>query len=78
MADLAGRLKEPLIDAPASHSAVISVDHAIHYGLPAERADVGSEQWRLIWELWTCYFAMGCFPRGSRAIYEGARVSHAG
>ncbi|WP_259460473.1 SDH family Clp fold serine proteinase [Propionibacterium australiense] len=75
---LASALKEPLIDAPTSHSAVISVDHAAGYGLPAERADVSSEEWRLIWGLWTRYFAMGCWPRGEHAIYEGARASHAG
>ncbi|WP_316670269.1 ATP-dependent Clp protease proteolytic subunit [uncultured Propionibacterium sp.] len=75
---LASKLKEPLIDAPSSHSAVISVDHAVDYGLPAERADVASEQWQLIWRLWTRYFAMGCWPMGERAIYEGARASHAG
>jgi len=75
---LATKLKEPLIDAPSSHSAVISVDHAVDYGLPAEQADATSEQWQLVWALWTRYFAMGCWPAGQCAIYEGARASHAG
>lgn len=49
MRALATELKEPLIDAPSSHSAVILVDHAVDYGLPAEQADVTSEQWQLTW-----------------------------
>lgn len=75
---LAAKLKEPLIDAPSSHSAVISVDHATGYGLPAERADVNSEEWQLIWELWTRYFSEGCWPAGQKAIYEGIHASHPG
>jgi len=75
---LAAKLKEPLIDAPSSHSAVISVDHATGYGLPAESADVNSEEWRLIWELWTRYFSEGCWPAGQEAIYEGIHASHPG
>ena len=71
-------LEEPLIDAPASHSAVISADHAAGCGLPADRADVGSERWRLIWRLRTRHCALGCWPMGGRAIHEGARASHAG
>ena len=75
---LAAKLKEPLIDAPSSHSAVISVDHATGYGLPAESADVNSEEWQLIWELWTRYFSEGCWPAGQKAIYEGIHASHPG
>lgn len=76
--ELSAALKIPLIDAPHSHSAVISVDHAVAYGLPARYADVDSREWQLIWQLWTRYFAMGCWPRGDNAIYEGVRVSHPG
>ena len=47
-------------------------------GLPADRADVGSERWRLIWRLRTRHCALGCWPMGGRAIHEGARASHAG
>ncbi|WP_314458023.1 SDH family Clp fold serine proteinase [uncultured Actinomyces sp.] len=75
---LSESLKSPLIDTPASHSAVISVDHAKGYGLPAEAADLSSESWRIIWDLWTHYFSIGCWPAGRQAIYEGARASHAG
>ena len=73
----ATNLQAPLIDDPSSHSAVISVNAARQFGLPAEAADPSSESWSLIWSLWTRYFAMGCFPAGPVAIYEGRRASHA-
>lgn|GEM_PF-388471 len=73
---LAAALKAPLIDDPASHSAVISVDAACRYGLPAEAADPNGEEWQIVWSLWTRYFTLGCFPVGPVAIYEGARASH--
>ena len=57
---------------------MISVDHATGYGLPAESADVNSEEWQLIWELWTRYFSEGCWPAGQKAIYEGIHASHPG
>lgn len=75
---LSDSLKAPLIDNPSSHSAVVSADDAIGFGLPVEKADIDGREWRLIWALWTRYFAMGCFPRGRRAIYEGVRASHVG
>ena len=71
---LADSLKAPLIDNPSSHSA----DDAIGFGLPVEKADIEGREWRLIWALWTRYFAMGCFPRGRQTIYEGVRASHVG
>lgn len=76
--ELAAKLKSPLIDTPTSHSAVISVNHAQSYGLPAEAADLNSESWQLLWQLWTHYFSIRCWPAGNRAIYEGRRASHAG
>ncbi|MCL2465868.1 MAG: hypothetical protein FWF02_08625 [Micrococcales bacterium] len=73
---LADRLQDPLIEAPTSHSAVVSADDAIRLGLPAIKADPASDQWRLLWSLWTRYFAMGCWPAGLNAVYEGVRASH--
>jgi hypothetical protein len=73
---LAQALQAPLIDDPASHSAVISVDAARGFGLPAERVDPRSHEWALIWSLWTRYFTLGCFPAGPVAVYEGRRASH--
>jgi hypothetical protein len=73
---LTAKLKAPLIEDPKSHSAVISAKAAKGFGLPAVEADPTSEQWKIIWMLWTRYFAMGCFPVGPRAVYEGRRASH--
>jgi hypothetical protein len=72
---LASSLKRPLIDEPASHSAVISAAAAKSFGLPAEVADTSSDTWGIIWSLWTRYFTLGVFPRGATAVYEGAKVS---
>jgi ClpP class serine protease len=72
---LATALKAPLIDEPASHSAVISAAAAARFGLPAEVADTKSESWQIVWSLWTRYFTLGVFPRGSTAVYEGDKVS---
>ena len=72
---LALALQQPLIEEPTSHSAVISCDAANKFGLPAEAAVPDSEEWALIWSLWTRYFTLGAFPVGSVAVYEGDRVS---
>lgn len=76
--ELTERLKRPLIDEPSSHSAVISAKYAAELGLPAEKADVQSERWMLIWNLWSRYYALGCFPAGGTVVYEGRRASHVG
>lgn len=73
---LTSQLKAPLIDDPVSHSAVVSAEYAAKLGLPAEAADVRSPQWRLIWDLWTRYYTLGCFPAGETAVYEGKQASH--
>lgn len=73
---LAHKLKAPLIDDPASHSAVISAEAAAGFGLPALQADPKTESWNLIWSLWTRYFALRCWPNGNVAAYEGRRASH--
>lgn len=72
---LTATLKAPLIDDPASHSAVISAAAAASFGLPATSVDPTSPEWSLIWQLWTRYFVMGCFPVGPVAVYEGERAS---
>lgn len=69
-------LKAPLIDEPKSHSAVIDVQAARKFGLPAEPYDPASDDWRRVWELWTRYFMLGCWPAGITAVYEGRRASH--
>lgn len=72
---LATSLKAPLIDDPATHSAVMCAADISKAGLPATEADRDSDQWRLIWDLWCRYFVLGCWPRGPVAVYEGRRAS---
>ena len=72
---LAEALQQPLIEEPTSHSAVIGVDAAKSFGLPAEAANPDSDEWAIIWSLWTRYFNLGAFPVGPVAIYEGDRAS---
>lgn len=74
--DLAQALHAPLLDDPASHSAVIPVTAAQKFGLPAVAADPASETWALVWSLWCRYFTMGCFPADEVAVYEGRRASN--
>lgn len=74
--DLANRLKQPLIEAPTSHGAVVSATYAKSLGLPVVEADPESTAWQLIWALWTRYFTLGAFPNGQTAVYEGRRASH--
>lgn len=69
-------LKAPLIDEPQSHSAVIDVQAAKKFGLPAEPYDLSSGEWGRVWELWTRYFTLGCWPAGFTGVYEGRRASH--
>lgn len=72
---LSNRLTEPLINRPRTHSALFSVRNAIAAGLPAREVELQSEQWRMIWSLWTKYFTL--LSSGQiRGIYEGRRVSH--
>ncbi|PID54232.1 MAG: hypothetical protein CSA58_04295 [Micrococcales bacterium] len=72
---LARALQEPLIDEPTSHSAVIGCDAAKSLGLPAVSAKPDSEEWALIWALWTRYDAIGAFPAGLVTGYEGDKAS---
>lgn len=75
-AKLVHDLRGPLIDDLTDHSATVGPKLAQKIGLPVEVADLDCEEWALVWELWTRYFAMGCFPSGNRAIYEGRLASH--
>ena len=75
VAELAKALHRPLIEEPRSHSAVFSCGDAARFGLPAVDADVSSEEWSIVWSLWTRYFSMGAFPVGPVAVYEGETAS---
>ncbi len=62
-------LKEPLIDVPKSHGAILGEQDANELGLPITFADPQGDQWQLIWRLWMKYWSNG------HRIYEGSSVS---
>jgi hypothetical protein len=68
---LCAALKEPLIDVPKSHGAILGEEDAIKLGLPITFADPSSDQWKLLWRLWMKYWSNG------HRIYEGSSVSKA-
>ncbi len=68
---LTDAVREPLIDLPHDHGAVFGAADASRVGLPIETADPRGDQWRLVWQLWTKYFALG---PGSH-VYEGRYAS---
>lgn len=68
---LTDNVREPLIDLPHDHGAVFGAADARRVGLPIEETDPRSDQWRLIWQLWTKYFALG--PQ--MHVYEGRYAS---
>ena len=66
---VAAALKEKLIDLPRDHGAVFGADDAAEVDLPVSEADPNSEQWQILWRLWTKYFALDSF------VYEGRLAS---
>jgi hypothetical protein len=69
---IAQALKEKLVDLPRDHGAVFNADDARAAGLPVDEADPNGDQWRIVWQLWTKYFALGA---GAASIYEGRLAS---
>jgi hypothetical protein len=69
VAKIATALKAILIDLPRDHGAVFGATDALKAGLPVIEADPNSEQWQIIWRLWTKYFALDAF------VYEGRLAS---
>jgi membrane-bound ClpP family serine protease len=70
--ELSKNLTEPLIERPKSHAALFGYQDAKKAGLPVIEADLKSDQWQLLWRLWTKYFAMNV---ASTRVYEGRRAS---
>jgi ATP-dependent protease ClpP protease subunit len=54
-------VQEKLIDLPKEHGAVFDARDAEKAGLPVIHADPRSDQWRLIWLLWTKYFNLDAY-----------------
>lgn len=67
---LKSRLKKPLIDLPKDHSAVFGAGDAKAAGLPILEIDPTSDQWNLIWRLYTKYLLIG-----RSRIYEAEKAS---
>lgn len=67
---IASALKEKLVDLPLEHGAVFNAADARSAGLPVEEPDPDSDQWRVIWQLWTKYFRL--LPA---SVYEGRLAS---
>ncbi|WAB84972.1 hypothetical protein OVN20_05320 [Microcella daejeonensis] len=72
---LVEKLKGPLIDEAKYHGATIGPHAARDLGLPIELCDSDSQEWQLIWALWTRYFHLGVWPNGAAIVYEGAKAS---
>lgn len=70
VAELAEKLRPPLIEDTPSHSAIISPGDAKGYGLPVLEADPADCQWRAIWRLWAKYNVLN-----AARVYEGRRAS---
>lgn len=68
IAQLMDKLKAPLIEAKA-HAAIFGAREAKQTGLPVLDTDPSSRQWKLIWLLWTKYFAL------NKRVYEGLKAS---
>ena len=71
VAALKKKLKKPLIDLPKDHGAVFGAADAKRHGLPVEIVDPRSDQWKLIWRLYSKYVVLGPHVR----IYEGQLAS---
>ena len=67
---IAAALKKKLIDLPQNHGAVFNAADAQGAGLPVQEVDPDSDQWRIVWQLWTKYCQIGL-----ASIYEGQLAS---
>lgn len=61
VAEVAGALKERLIDLPRDHGAIFDAAAAKEAGLPILIADPRGDQWQAVWRLWTKYFDLNCY-----------------
>jgi hypothetical protein len=63
---VAKALDERLIEKPQYHGAVFGADDAEQLGLPVIKADLESDQWKLIWRLWAKYFHLNAYVAEGR------------
>lgn len=70
---LCDQVRDPLIDQPKSHSAVVGSREAEQAGLTVRELAASDDWWREIWALWTRYYALG--PIDLLAAYESGKAS---
>jgi hypothetical protein len=63
---VAEALNERLIEKPQYHGAVFGADDAEALGLPVIRADLESDQWKMLWRLWAKYFHLDAYVAEGR------------
>lgn len=73
VSELYNSIREPLIDSPKTHGALIGATEATKAGLPVHKLDPDSSQWQAIWEIWAQYFAIA--PLVYLRAYEGRLAS---
>lgn len=74
--ELFQRMEGPLVEDPKHHGAVFGLVEAQTAGLPARHLEPDSDQWRIVWRLWTKYFVLRSRARsGFLRIYEGEYAS---
>ncbi len=69
--NLLDALRGPLIEVPQTHAALFGMEDAMKAGLPVRMVAPDSTEWRMLWRLWTKYFALG----PSTSIYESNSAS---
>ena len=69
VADLQGKLRQPLIEVSKSHRAIFGAKEAVAAGLPVRSITPSDEQWHAIWRLWTKYLVL------NMRVYENPLAS---
>jgi hypothetical protein len=63
---VATAINNRLIEKPQYHGAVFGAADAEEVGLPITRADLQTEQWKLLWRLWAKYFHLDAYVAEGR------------
>jgi len=63
---VAEALNKRLIETPQYHGAVFGAADPEEVGLPVIRADLESDQWKLLWRLWAKYFHLDAYVAEGR------------
>ncbi|MGW0890462.1 SDH family Clp fold serine proteinase [Saccharopolyspora sp. NPDC002578] len=71
--EMADQVRQPFVDEPSYHGAVIGSGEATKAGLPIKELSLQDPHWEHIWNLWTRYFVLGDIP--ALQVYEGEYAS---